>query len=121
MACKTVSQGLAVSSRLPLSRTPTFRNHPFASCSKTEGSLKAAYGLCQRMMHFFHQYLLYVTFEVLEPHWMALQTALKAANSLDEVTHPFSCLIREIVFSLGVAAHLSANLLPPASWYPLVM
>ena len=57
----------------------------YFGCSKTEGSLKTAYGLCQRMMHFFHQYLLYVTFEVLEPHWLALQTALKAANSLDEV------------------------------------
>ena len=54
-------------------------------CRHSEGGLKRAYGLCQRMMHFFHQYLLYVTFEVLEPHWLALLNALKAADTLDEV------------------------------------
>jgi len=28
------------------------------------------------MMHFFHQYLLYVTFEVLEPLWHTMSAAL---------------------------------------------
>lgn len=58
-------------------------------CSHSEGGLKRAYGLCQRMMHFFHQYLLHVTFEVLEPHWLTLLKDLKAATTLDEVIHPF--------------------------------
>lgn len=55
-------------------------------CSHSEGGLKRGYGLCQRMMHFFHQYLLYVTFEVLEPHWLELLSALKRANTLDEAS-----------------------------------
>lgn len=37
------------------------------------------------MMHFFHQYLLYVTFEVLEPLWLSLQSAIRAATTLDQV------------------------------------
>lgn len=56
-----------------------------ASRSHSEGGLKRAYGLCQRMMHFFHQYLLYVTFEVLEPHWLTLLSQLNAADTLDKV------------------------------------
>lgn len=44
------------------------------------------------MMHFFHQYLLYVTFEVLEPSFLGLQAALKAANTLDEVCHNFTAI-----------------------------
>lgn len=38
------------------------------------------------MMHFFHQYLLYVTFEVLEPLWLSLQSHLAAATTLDQVS-----------------------------------
>ena len=58
------------------------------ACSHSEGGLKRAYGLCQRMMHFFHQYLLYVTFEVLEPHWLTLLRQLAAAETLDKVLNP---------------------------------
>ena len=54
-------------------------------CRESDLSLKRAYGLCQRMMHFFHQYLLHVTFEVLEPLWLTLQKGVQSATSLDEV------------------------------------
>ena len=64
-------------------------------CSHSEGGLKRAYGLCQRMMHFFHQYLLYVTFEVLEPHWLTLLRQLNAAETLDKVL-----LIPHLIFHL---------------------
>ena len=36
-------------------------------------------------MHFFHQYLLYMTFEVAEPACHALQAALRAAATIDQV------------------------------------
>lgn len=56
------------------------------SCRDSKGGLKTAFGLCQRMMHFFHQYLLYVTFEILEPHWLILRNAVRDATNLDMVT-----------------------------------
>lgn len=40
------------------------------------------------MMHFFHQYLLYVTFEVLEPLWHTMSIQCRAASTLDEVSPP---------------------------------
>ena len=48
-------------------------------------TLKKCYSLCQHMMHFFHQYLLYVTFEVLEPLWHTMSIQCRTANTLDEV------------------------------------
>jgi Gamma tubulin complex component C-terminal len=47
--------------------------------------LRSSYGLCGQMMHFFHQYLLYVTFEVLEPLWHTMEAAMRAATTVDEV------------------------------------
>lgn len=45
----------------------------------------SAYGLCQQMMHVFHQFRLYVTFEVMEPAWIGMQSSLDKAHTLDEV------------------------------------
>lgn len=36
------------------------------------------------MMHFFHQFLLYTTFEVLEPLWHTLQAHIRASTTLDQ-------------------------------------
>ena len=66
--------------------------NPF--CRESDLSLKRAYGLCQRMMHFFHQYLLHVTFEVLEPLWLTLQKGVQSATSLDEVQLILSSLMK---------------------------
>ena len=55
-------------------------------------TLKRCYSLCQHMMHFFHQYLLYVTFEVLEPLWHTMSIQCRAANTLDEVSLSRSAL-----------------------------
>ena len=46
------------------------------------------------MMHFFHQYLLHVTFEVLEPLWLTLQKGVQSATSLDEVRPVLSSLLK---------------------------
>ncbi len=38
-------------------------------------------------MHFFHQTLLYMTFEVAEPAWQRFQTALAAAATVEQAMH----------------------------------
>ena len=54
-------------------------------CRWSSDTLKKCYSLCQHMMHFFHQYLLYVTFEVLEPLWHTMSLQCRSAKTLDEV------------------------------------
>lgn len=49
------------------------------------GTLGRAYCLCQRMLHFLQNFLYYMTVEVVEPNWLALEDALRAAATLDEV------------------------------------
>lgn len=60
-------------------------------CRWPSDTLKRCYSLCQHMMHFFHQYLLYVTFEVLEPLWHTMSIHCRAANTLDEVSSTLPC------------------------------
>lgn len=51
--------------------------------------LNRCYSLCQQMMHFFHQFLLYTTFEVLEPLWHTLQAHIRSSTTVDQVRlHP---------------------------------
>jgi hypothetical protein len=54
-------------------------------CREGEGVLKRCCSLCHQMMHFFHQFLLYTTFEVLEPLWHTLQAHMRAASTVDQV------------------------------------
>ena len=56
------------------------------ACRRPEKTLMSAYGLCQQMMHVFHQFRLYVTFEVMEPAWIGMQSSLDKAHTLDEVS-----------------------------------
>ncbi len=64
-----------------------------AFCRRPEKTLMTAYGLCQQMMHVFHQLRLYVTFEVMEPAWIGMQAALDKAHTLDQVIIPASMMI----------------------------
>ena len=49
-----------------------------------------ALAVCQRLMHFFRQHLLYETFDVLEPLWRSLDSVLASPDAdLDLVR--FSC------------------------------
>lgn len=41
------------------------------------GSLGRAYCLCQRMLHFLQNFLYYMTVEVVEPNWIALEDAVR--------------------------------------------
>ena len=55
-------------------------------------SLAQSYSTCQVMTHFFRQYLMYVTFEVMEPLWGAFEASVQTASSLDEVRHRGCCV-----------------------------
>lgn len=48
-------------------------------------ALSRSCAVCQLVTHFFRQYLLYITFEVLEPLWLAFQHRVQTLDSLDEV------------------------------------
>ena len=61
---------------------------PLPACRWPSETLKRCYSLCQHMMHFFHQYLLYVTFEVLEPLWHTMSAQCRTATTLDQVPPP---------------------------------
>ena len=73
-------------SNLPSREVATHDRHCNKTCRDQEPGLRAAYGLCQQMTHFFHQLRLYITFEVIEPAWLHMNARMKAAKTLDEVT-----------------------------------
>ena len=57
---------------------------------RTKGQQAPAAGItalavCQRLMHFFRQHLLYETFDVLEPLWRSLDAVLDSGADLDQV------------------------------------
>ncbi|KAL0053447.1 hypothetical protein WJX82_005855 [Trebouxia sp. C0006] len=60
-------------------------------------SLNRCYSLCQHMMHFFHQYLLYVTFEVLDPLWHTMSSQCRTATTLDEVIGHHTDFLRKVL------------------------
>ncbi len=49
------------------------------------GSLGRAYVLSQRMLHFLQNFTYYLMCEVVEPNWHAFETALRDAQSVDEL------------------------------------
>ncbi|PSC76155.1 Gamma-tubulin complex component 2 [Micractinium conductrix] len=60
-------------------------------------SLAVSYSACQLMTHFFRQYLLYVTFEVMEPLWAAFEAKLQTASSLDEIVEQHKAFLRRLM------------------------
>ena len=50
--------------------------------------------LAQRMLHFLHNFLYYMMFEVLEPNWHTMMEKLKSTSSIDDVIshHDGDCL-----------------------------
>lgn len=59
--------------------------------------LAQSYRLCMVMTHFFRQYLMYVTFEVLEPLWRALQAKVQTAQSLDEIIEHHRVFLNKVM------------------------
>ena len=60
-------------------------------------TLARAYSLCQLANNFFRQYLLYLTFEVLEPLWREFENSIKEADSLDEILEHHSLFLHKIL------------------------
>jgi gamma-tubulin complex component 2 len=63
-------------------------------------ALIRAYRTCQLMTHFFRQYLLYATFEVLEPLWHALEGHIESAGSVDEIVEFHKVFLRRVMKGL---------------------
>jgi gamma-tubulin complex component 2 len=63
-------------------------------------ALTRAYRTCQLMTHFFRQYLLYATFEVLEPLWCALELHIESAGSIDEIVDFHKMFLRRVMKGL---------------------
>lgn len=56
-------------------------------------NLMIAYRTCQSMIHFFRQYLLYSSFELLDPLWRTLEERITDCSSVDEmISHHFTFL-----------------------------
>eukprot|EP00887_Chlorella_sp_A99_P000883 scaffold5.g883.t1 len=73
-----------------------------APASPLGAALARSYSLCQMMTHFFRQarpgrFLLYVTFEVLEPLWAAFETKVQTAASLDEIVEQHKVFLRQLM------------------------
>eukprot|EP00884_Botryococcus_braunii_P002176 jgi/Botrbrau1/1195/Bobra.0163s0009.1 len=49
------------------------------------------------MMHFFHQFLLYTTFEVLEPLWHTLQAHIRASTTVDQIIAHHKEFLRRVM------------------------
>lgn len=69
-------------------------------------SLAQSYSTCQVMTHFFRQYLMYVTFEVMEPLWGAFEASVTTASSLDEVRWVVGVGVRAGRHGMAVRARL---------------
>eukprot|EP00803_Ostreobium_quekettii_P010884 evm.model.scf_2240.1 EVM.evm.TU.scf_2240.1 scf_2240:446-5849(+) len=75
-----------------LKRVERELNRAWQACQLSRGVtergsrvLRRVYSLCQQMMHVFQQYLRFMTFEVLEPHWHLMEGELQKASSIDRV------------------------------------
>jgi len=56
-------------------------------------NLMIAYRTCQSMIHFFRQYLLYSSFELLDPLWRTLEERITDCLTVDEmISHHFTFL-----------------------------
>lgn len=60
-------------------------------------ALARSCALCQLSTHFFRQYLLYITFEVLEPLWRAFQGHLAAVDGFDEALEQHRSFLRRVL------------------------
>lgn len=63
---------------------------------RVSASLAKAYRTCQLMIHFFRQYLLYTTFEVLEPLWRVFEANVEAADSLDKIIQQHHIFLKKV-------------------------
>lgn len=70
------------------------------SGSSSALALSRAYRTCQLMTHFFRQYLLYATFEVIEPLWETLGHHFNNAASVDEMIEHHRVFLKKVMKGL---------------------
>jgi len=74
-------------------------------------NLMLAYNTCQSMMHFFREYLLYSSFELLDPLWKSLGDNLKKSANVDEMAAHHLAFLEKAMKGLFLSRKLK---LPPA-------
>lgn len=74
-------------------------------------NLMLAYNTCQGMVHFFRQYLLYSSFELLDPLWKTLEDNLKKASTVDDMIAHHMVFLEKAMRGLFFSRKLK---LPPA-------
>ena len=82
-----------------------------AMSSNAMKNLMLAYNTCQTMVHFFRQYLLYSSFELLDPLWKALEDNLKKSSNVDEMIEHHMTFLERTMKGLFLSRKLK---LPPA-------
>jgi gamma-tubulin complex component 2 len=74
-------------------------------------NLMLAYTTCHSMMHFFRQYLLYSSFELLDPLWKTLEENLRDASNVDDMIAHHMVFLEKAMKGLFFSRKLK---LPPA-------
>lgn len=89
-----------------LKRVERELNRAWQACQLSRGVidrggrvLRRVYALCQQMMHTFQQYMRFMTFEVLEPHWHTMEAELLKASSIDRVIEVHRDFITKVGFA----------------------
>ena len=59
---------------------------PLSRCRWAHPTLQRAYSVCQQLMHFCHQSLLYVTCAVVEPLWHSMFAQCRQATTVDQAS-----------------------------------
>jgi len=97
----STSTGKGISDAAPISATDAAAALSAAAPPPVANqALARAYRTCQLMTHFFRQYLLYATFEVLEPLWSALEMHIESAGSVDEIVDFHKMFLRRVMKGL---------------------
>ena len=85
--------------------------HPQRLSNPAMGNLMLAYNTCQSMMHFFREYLLYSSFELLDPLWKSLEDSLRTSTTVDDMVAHHMAFLEKAMKGLFLSRKLK---LPPA-------
>lgn len=94
------TSALANTQRRAARRESSVAIHSVGALSPAAAALTQAYRTCQLMTHFFRQYLLYVTFEVIEPLWRSLEKHIDSAMTVDEIVDFHKVFLRKVMKGL---------------------
>ena len=87
------------------------KNQPPYLSSAAISNLMLAYNTCQSMVHFFREYLLYSSFELLDPLWKSLEDSLNSSANVDDMAAHHMSFLEKAMKGLFLSRKLK---LPPA-------